>query len=186
MDDNMIVSLFLAKNEDAISETQKKYGKILRKISLNTGLSSSDSEEIENDTYLAAWNAIPPHEPRTYLFSFLAKIARQKSINKVKENTRLKRKADFVELNDELESVFCFSDNVSEKIDENTFSSFVSAFLKSVSKEKRIVFIRRYWFLDSINDISVLTGVSKGKVKTLLYRTRLELKEYLAKEGVEV
>lgn len=183
MEDEKIVELFLLRDEKAIGLTGTKYGGSLRKIALNICGNLSDAEECENDTYLAAWNSIPPHEPRRYFFPYLAKIVRAKALNKVREETAQKRSAQLTELSDELESCLPGKENVEETVDAKVLSGAVSDFLRTQSEEKRNIFIRRYFFLDSVSDIAERTGISEGKVKTVLFRTRAALKDYLRKEG---
>lgn len=186
MEDTEIVELFLARDEKAVTVTAAKYGKSLRKIARNICSSEPDAEECENDTYLSAWNSIPPHEPRDYFFAYLAKIVRAKALNVIKARETKKRKALFAELSDELEECVAGTENVESVIDSKELSKAVSDFLRTLSKEKRIVFLRRYWFFDSVSDISLRLGFSEGKVKTILHRTRNELRAYLGKEGWKI
>lgn len=183
MEDGKIIDLYLERNEDAIKQTTVKYGKSLRKIALNVCSNESDAEECENDTYLAAWNTIPPNEPRTYFFAYLAKITRSKALNIVKAMSTQKRRAEFVELSAELENCLADKDSVEAEIDAKALSKAISDFLRTLSEEKRNIFMRRYFFLDSVSDISDRLDISEGKVKTVLFRTRNELKEYLNNEG---
>lgn len=184
MEDENIVDLFLKRNVTAISKTSEKYGKKLRALAYNICGDMTDAEECENDTYLKAWESIPPHEPRTYLFSFLSKIARCTAINCVKRETRQKRSAAVIELSRELEnSIPCLND-VEAQFDAEQLNRSVSEFLRGLSDEKRNIFLRRYWYMDTISDISRRYSISEGKVKSVLFRTRKVLYEYLLKEGL--
>lgn len=183
MEDSEIVDLFLKRDEKAIQYTSDKYGVKLRRIAENILSDYHTAEECENDTYLNTWNLIPPNEPRTYFFTFLARIIRYKAIDRIKQKMRQKRYAEFIELTNEIESCIPSPGDVESKMDAKTLSDIVGRFLKGINKEKRILFIRRYWFMDSIKDIATHYSLTEGRVKTTLFRTRNELKAYLEKEG---
>lgn len=184
MNDEEIVELFLKRNVTAISKMSEKYGKKLRALAYNICGDMTDAEECENDTYLKAWESIPPHEPRTYLFSFLAKITRCTALNRVKKETRQKRSAVVTELTQELENTIPCLNDVEATFDAEQLNKAVSAFLRGLCNEKRNIFIRRYWYMDTISDISKRYSISEGKVKSVLFRTRRALYEYLSKEGL--
>ncbi|MBP9988875.1 MAG: sigma-70 family RNA polymerase sigma factor [Ruminococcus sp.] len=186
MDDSAIVELFLDRNEDAIGEVRKKYGKKLRFISENIGLNFQDAEEIENDTYHTLWNKIPPYAPKTYLFGFSAKIMREKSINLIKSRNAQKRSAEFTNLTTELEECIAHTETVDSEFDMSLLTKTVNAFLRTLGEEKRNIFLRRYWFMDSVKAISEMYFISESKVKTVLFRVRKELKEYLEREGYSI
>lgn len=183
IDDSKIVDLYLDRDETAISHTSEKYCRALRHLANNVVNDEETSMECENDTYLKAWNSIPPHEPREYLFAFLAKIVRAVAINRLRSNVAQKRNAVVLELTTELENVVCSPENVQDEIDGQELSKLVSSFLRGVSDEKRQVFVRRYWHMQSISEISEALGIGEGKIKTILFRMRASLKEYLEKEG---
>lgn len=184
--DGFIVDMFLARDEKAIEYTSEKYGKSLRSIAYNVLHSERDAEECENDTYMKAWNSIPPNEPREYLFAFLAKIARRLSLDRYRDQNRIKRHADMVELSEELEDCALFSSEVETHIDAIELGRIISAFLKAQSDQRRTVFIRRYWYMDPISEISKKSGMSESKIKSLLFRIRGDLKERLKKEGYDI
>ena len=186
MDDSRIVDLYLARDEEAIRSTKEKYGRKLRGIAFNVLCDSSDAEECENDTYLRAWNSIPPHEPREYLFAYLAKIIRCAALDRVKERLRLKRNAEMVALTEELEACLPASDDVESEIEGIELSHTISNFLRKISAEKRYIFLRRYWYTDSTKEIADRLGCTEGKIKTTLWRTRNELRQYLKNEGFDV
>lgn len=186
MDDEKIVELYLKRNEEAIGRTSEKFGKRLQKLSFGITEDFETAEECENDTYLEAWNSIPPHEPKSYLYAFLARITRHLSIDRCRERERLKRKAFLCELSAEMEECIPSPDDMDCKIDDMVFAEAINRFLRNLSEEKRNIFIRRYWYLDSVFEISKQFSLSESNVKTTLFRLRKNLKEYLEKEGFEI
>ena len=183
MDDSSIVELFLKRDESAVSETSAKYGKRLYTLAYGIVRDTETSEECENDTYLEAWNRIPPHEPKEYLYPFLARITRHISLNRCRERERLKRKAVICELSGEMEECIPSPDDVECRISDMELSEIINSFLDDLGAEKRMIFIRRYWYLDSVSDISERYDISESKVKTTLFRCRAKLKKRLEKEG---
>lgn len=129
---------------------------------------------------------IPPHEPRTYLFAFLARIARHLSLNFCRDRSRLKRSAFLCELSTELEQCIPAPDDAQCRIDDITFQEMLNAFLGTLSVTKRNIFIRRYWYLDSVADISRRFSLSESSVKTTLFRCRKKLREHLEKGGYTI
>lgn len=183
MEDSEIVDLYFAREESAILQTAQKYGSGLRKIA-NAILGSMElAEECENDTYLRAWNLIPPNEPRTYLFPFLGKITRHLAIDECRKHAAQKRKAILCELTKEMEECISGGSSVEGTIQAGALSQAISAFLGKCPEEQRNVFMRRYWFFDSIPEICQRYGYSQSKVKTMLFRMREELRKHLEKEG---
>lgn len=183
MDDHRIVELFLLRDEKAIKQTAEKYGSRLRALADGIVRDLQTAEECENDTYLKAWNAIPPHEPRSYLYAFLARITRHISLNCCRDRKRLKRSAWICELSAEMEECIPAPDDVACRMDDMVLSQTLNQFLSTLSEEKRNIFVRRYWYLDSIDDISKRFTLSESKVKATLYRCRNQLREHLEKEG---
>lgn len=183
VNDSEIVDLFLSRDEEAIKLTSDKYGVRLRHLANNILCNLSDAEECENDTYLKTWNLIPPNEPKSYFFAFLARITRHISLDKCKEKNRIKRQAVFVELTSEMEECIPSPDGIEAQINESELSKIVSDFLRIQSEDRRKMFIRRYWYMDSVLDISNRYSISESKVKTTLFRVRNELREYLKTEG---
>ncbi|MBO4220720.1 MAG: RNA polymerase sigma factor [Clostridia bacterium] len=182
MTDREIVELFLARDERGIREAQKQYGKKLKNIARNLGLSEQDAEEIENDAYLSAWKSIPPHAPYDYLFSYLSKIVRESSINRLRKLDAQKRNAVWVELTSEMEE--CIAAPEESALEAKQLAEAVNGFLKTLPAEQRIVFLRRYWFFDSPDTIARQYGHTSGKVRSMLFRIRLKLRAYLRKEGL--
>jgi len=185
VDDKDIVDLFIKRDEMAIKEASMKYGSKLNNIAKNILDNEDDAQECENDTYLDAWKLIPPNEPRNYLFSFLAKIIRSKSLNYCKSKNTLKRKAIIVELSKELEECIAAPDSEGNLCD-NEIGSIISFFLRKEKEEVRQIFVRRYWYIDSISDIANRFNISESKVKSILFRTRNKLRFYLEKEGYKI
>ena len=183
MDDNRIVELYLLRDETAIKQTTEKYGSRLRSLAYGIVNDQQTAEECENDTYMEAWNTIPPHEPRSYLYAFLARITRHISLNCCRDRNRLKRSAFICELSAEMEQCIPASDDVECRIDDIALSETLNKFLSTLDEEKRNIFVRRYWYLDSIDDISKRFTLSESKVKAALYRCRNQLRKHLEKEG---
>lgn len=182
MDDKEIIEMFFARDEEAIKQTSYKYESKLMALATNILGSMEDGKECVNDAYLKAWNAIPPTRP-TYFYAFLATITRHLAIDRIEKNNAIKRHAEIVELTKEMEE--CIADNrmTMHLEEENALPKAVSSYLKSIKLKKRIIFIRRYWYSDSIDAISRRMGMSEASVKVSLHRTRKELKDYLIKEG---
>lgn len=183
MEDEKIVELFLARNEDALKQTESKYGSRLVAFSYGIVEDSESAKECVNDVYLLAWNSIPPHSPYSYFYAFLKKLARQVSLDLVRKQGRQKRKGELVALSAELETVLPDSQDVENVIDGRLLGQAISSFLKTLPEDRRNLFVRRYWYTDSVSDIARRYRMSEGTVKSQLFRTRNELKEYLKKEG---
>ncbi|MDC7286310.1 RNA polymerase sigma factor [Blautia schinkii] len=183
LDDSKIVELYLCRDEAAIKQTSEKFGSRLRSLAYGIVNDQQTAEECENDTYMNAWNSIPPHEPRSYLYAFLARITRHIALNCCRERHRLKRSAFICELSAEMEQCIPSPDDIECRIDDMVLKETINRFLSTLSEEKRNIFIRRYWYLDSIADISKRFALSQSKVKTMLFRIRNELRKHLEKEG---
>lgn len=173
MDDRSIVALYLRRDETAIRQTAEKYGRRLRALAYGIVNDLQTAEECENDTYMEAWNTIPPHEPSDHFYAFLARITRHISLNRCRDRDRLKQ---------------CIPapDNSSCRMDDLALRTAINDFLGKLDEEKRNMFVRRYWFLDSVADIAKRYGISESKVKTTLFRCRNRLREHLNKEGYTV
>lgn len=183
MDDEKIVELYLQRNESAIERTAEKFGKRLRAVSNGIVNDLQTAEECENDTYMEAWNIIPPNEPKSYLYAFLARITRNISLNCCRRKNALKRSAFVCELSEEMEECIPSPEDIDCRIDELVFAEAINRFLSGLDDEKRKIFIRRYWYLDSIEKISARFSISESKAKTVLFRTRNKLRKFLEKEG---
>ena len=183
LEDNEIVELYLKRDESAIKCTAEKYGSRLRALSLGITRDAQAAEECENDTYLQAWDTIPPHEPRSYLYPFLARITRHISIDRCRHRDRLRRSAYVQELSTELQCCIPGHDDVEQRIEAIALGQSINAFLRAQQDLPRRVFLRRYWYMDSIADISVRFGITQSKTKSILFRCRSALRKYLEKEG---
>ena len=185
MEDSQIIELFWQRSEDAIAQTAKKYGRLCRKIALNIVGNYEDAQECENDTYVAAWNAIPPTRPNV-LSAFLSRIARNIALNRYEYNKAQKRNNEFDLVLSELEECIAGKSSVEDAYEEGVVAKILDDFLAGLSKEKRVIFVRRYWYSDAVKDIAKRMQISESKVKTVLFRTRKELQEYLEARGVLV
>lgn len=184
MEDRQIIELYWARSDNAIEETQCKYGKLCYKIAYNILSNRQDSEECVNDTYLRAWNTIPPNRPEK-LSAFLCRITRNQALKKYESNCAAKRGAGEVPLAlEELATCIPAPDTVTEMTDYRDLIRQLNAFLSELSPEARKIFLRRYWALDSVRDIAADLGISESKVKVSLFRTRKKLNAYLEKEGI--
>lgn len=183
MEDKSIVDLFWRRDESAIRETKEKYNRYLSKIAYNILGNLQDCEECLNDTYLRAWNTIPPGKPSN-LSLYLAKIIREQSINLYRRHHAAKRgKGEYALSLEELAECLSGQDTPEQEIDMQLLTQLINGYLRTVSTENRILFIRRYYYCDSVQELAKRSGFSKAKVKTVLFRMRGELKEYLGKEG---
>lgn len=183
MDDSKIVSLFEERDETAILYTSQKYGSRLRNLAYRIVNDHEIACECENDTYLEAWNRIPPHNPTEYLYAFLSRITRNIAIDRCRKGNRKKRKAHIVELSSELESCIPAPDDTESRIDGVILGEVISSYLHTLPETQRNIFIRRYWYCDSILEISIRFAISQNKAKSILYRCRYGLREYLMEEG---
>lgn len=183
MEDTQIVKLYLQRNESAIAHTAAKYGERLRSVSFGIVQNRETAEECENDTYLQAWNTIPPNAPHSYLFAYLVRIIRHISVDRCRYQQRLCRSAYIQELSLELQCCIPSPDDTQSRIEAIALGQTISAFLRQQPETVRNVFLRRYWFTDNIADISRRFGVSQSKVKSMLFRCRNALRQYLEQEG---
>ena len=186
MEDDAIVTLYWQRNEEALRASAEKYGSRLRGLAQRILADAHDAEECENDTYLEAWNRIPPHRPESYLYPFLARITRHLSLNCCRDRERLKRRAHLCELSAEMEQCLPAPDDAACRLEENELREAINGFLAKLPEEQRNLFLRRYWYLDSISDIARRYGLSESKVKSSLSRSRQALGEQLRKEGYDV
>ena len=180
MDDSKIVDMYWARDEKAIDESDKKYGRMLSSLSYSLLSSREDAEECVNDTYLDAWGAMPEARPQ-YLGAFLSKITRRLSIDRFRSKHREKRGGIDNSLS-ELSECIPSGDDYESQLDGKAITKAIDAFLYSKSQEKRAMFILRYFYSKSITEIALRVGVGESKVKTTLHRMRQELRDILEKE----
>ena len=183
MNDEKIIELFFERSEQAIKELDEKYGQTCHKISYNILSNHQDAEECVNDAYLAAWNAIPPEKPNP-LLAFVCKIVRNISLKRYEQNTAAKRNSRYDVAMEELEDCLASATTVDKEIAERELTEIIEAFLDSLSKENRVIFLRRYWFFDNYSDIAKQVGLTKTNVSVRLTRIRKELRKYLLERGV--
>lgn len=183
MEDSQIVSLYWDRDEAAIRETETKYGHYLQKIAFNILNNTEDSLESVNDTYLAAWNSMPPHRPGI-LSAYLAKLARRISIDLFRYRTRDKRMGSEYALSlEELAECISGGNSTEEAVNGKLLADAIGIYLRLLPENTRTAFLGRYYFLDPVKEVARYCDMSESKCKSLLYRTRLGLKDYLKKEG---
>ena len=184
MDDNKIIELYWNRSENAISETAAKYGGYCYTIAYNILSNSEDSEESVNDTWLAAWNSMPPKKPKL-LAAFLGKMTRYISLDRWKNRTAAKRGGGEVPLVlEELEECISGEDSVEREYLKKEFAMMMNQFLENLPETERKVFMCRYWYMDSIEDIADRFSFSESKVTSMLHRTRGKLRNLLEQEGI--
>ena len=185
MDDSKIIELYLSRSEDAIAETDLKYGKLCRYIAMNILRNNEDSEECINDTYLGAWNAIPPQKPNR-LSAFISRITRNLALKKYEYVSAFKRNPEVLLSLTELEECVSGQDYVEAELENKRIEKAISDFLWQQDIEKRTVFILRYWYFEPIDSICKRCGFSQGKAASMLYHTRQRLRQHLDSEGIEL
>ena len=182
VEDREIIALFFARNEDAIQQTDEAYGRRLYHLADNIVRNGQDAEESVSDTYMKAWETIPPHCPQ-YYFAYIAKICRHFALDKLDWKNAAKRKAEVVSLTQEME--LCVPDTQrDQELTGKELGMILNAFLRTLTRENRVVFLRRYWYGDTVAEIAARYGVGESAVQMRLSRTRAKLCTYLEKEGV--
>ena len=186
MEDNQILDLYFSRDEDAIAETKSKYGAHLRNLSENILKDRGEAEECESDTYLRAWNSIPPTRPLNF-FAWLIRVARNLSLKRLEVKKRVKHNAVLVELSEELAD--CLTDpngTVEAAVEGREVERLIDGWLDWQDEMKRFIFLRRYFYGDDISDIARCAGKTQAAVRQILCRMRGEIKEMLNEKGVEV
>ncbi len=182
MEDNIIVELIYARDENGLKETSAKYGRLLLTVAKGILFSPEESEECVNDTYLKVWNAIPPQKPAFYK-SFICKITRRLSLDRYRYNHRDKRNEEnSIPLN-ELDCDIVSDDFTEKQLAEAALKRDINSFLKSLDATGRVLFIKRYFLLESVSSISQQLDIPENNVSVKLFRVRKELKKYLMKRG---
>ena len=184
MEDQQIIDLYFDRNEQAITETNVKYGKLCHSVAYNILSNREDSEECVNDTYIGVWNAIPPTRPNNFM-AFVCRIERNLSLKRLEYLKREKRSADVILSLDELSAVLP-DERYAPDISDEDVGRLISQFLRTQKEDVRNVFIRKYYFFDSVKEIAERYSFTESKVKNMLFYTRNKLKDYLIKEGVEI
>ena len=185
MQDDEIISLFFARSEDAIRQLDVQYGRTCRSLSHNILGSWQDAEECVNDAYLGAWNTIPPQKPSP-LLAYICKIVRNLSLRRFRDKMAIKRNAHFDVALQELEGCLPSSDTLDDQIDAKELAAVIKQFLDSLSVENRVIFLRRYWFLDSYREIARRVGLTEKTVSVRLVRIRQKLKALLEEKDIPV
>ncbi len=183
MDDKTIVELYWQRREVAIRETDDRYGDYLQVVANRILADREESRESVNDTYLKAWNSMPPHRPanlRTYLY----RITRQTAIDRLRRRQAQKRfGSEYLLSLEELEECVAGTDNPQEELDKRALSAAIGAFLRTLEPTDRQVFVRRYAYFEPLREIAAAQGESISAIKSRLHRLRVRLRTYLEKEG---
>ena len=183
MEDRKIVDLYFARSDQAVAETERKYGAYCRSIARNILGSEQDAEECVSDAWLAAWNSIPPQEPQS-LAAYVGKLTRHKAIDRLRALKSRKRGGDAVTLAlEELDECVPAGTCVEDEALRRELGEAVRRFLAGLDRTDRTLFLLRYWYLCPVDEIASRLGHTRGKVKTRLFRTRKKLRDYLEKEA---
>lgn len=184
MTDEQMIELLWNRNSDAITEIDAMYGMKLVRLANRIVQNSEDAEEVVNDTYMKTWETIPTNRPK-YFYAYIAAICRNLSLNLLNWNQAAKRKAEIVAITEEMEQ--CIPDSKSDaSVKDRDITQALNKFWETLSKETRIIFLRRYWYADSVVSIARRYNMTESKVKMQLLRTRSKLKDYLEKEGIHI
>lgn len=183
MEDGKIIDLYWAREQSALEQTQRKYGRYLTKVAYNILASREDSEESVNDTYLAAWNTMPPHRPDC-LCAFLSKLVRRISIDLLRKRETLKRGAGAYMLSlSELSECLPGGKDTEQEAEGKRLSAAVTEFVAALPEKNRRIFLGRYYFLDSVREVARYCGVTEANAKVILHRARQALRTHLEREG---
>ena len=183
MEDSDIIAAYFRRDENAITETKNKYGAHLYNLAFNMVKNREDAEECESDTYVKAWNSIPPTKP-VHFCAWLVRVTRNLCLNRIGEKKQGRRNAETVSLSEELEECLVSPDGVERSLDDATAARVIDGYLDACDRISRFAFVRRYFFGDDYGQIAHYTGKSKAAIRMLLYRMRGELRELLIKEGL--
>ena len=185
MEDNAIIGLFFARDEAAIQEVDCKYGPLCRRLSYNILNNEQDAEECVSDSYLGLWNTIPPQRPNP-LLTFLCKIVRNRSVARYHANTASKRNGAYDAALSEIEPCLAAPDDPQAQLEVKELTRLLEQFLDGLSRENRVIFLRRYWFSDSYADIAKQVGLTEKNVSVRLTRIRAQLLTHLIRNEVFV
>ena len=185
MEDAEIIELYFARSEDAVGETARKYGAYCRRIARNILWRREDAEECVNDTYLAAWNAMPPERP-SCLRAFLGRITRNLSIARYRREREQKRFFTAEALLSELDECLPGGSDPAEALDEKLLTAAIADWLAALPADDRAFFLRRYWYGDALKTLAAECGVGENRLAQRMRRLRLSLKDVLEKEGVDL
>ncbi len=183
MDDESILDLFFERSEQAVGALAAKYGGLVRRVTGNILGNADDAEECENDVYLACWNTIPPSRPER-LPGYVCRIARNLAVKRYRSNAAQKRNSHYDAALEELAECLAAPETTESRVEARELSAAVNAFLSTLNREDRQMFVRRYYFADSVSEIAAALHVSGGRVSVRLFRVRERLHHYLMKEGL--
>ena len=185
MEDSKIIELLFLRCETALGAIEKKYCSTCMKIAMNVLNDYQEAEECVNDTFLGVWNSIPPNKPDP-LSSYVFRITRNIALNVRKRDTAKKRKGNYELCLDEIEDFLCSPETVEDTVSEAELTSYIDEFLSTLNKTNRYIFVRRFWYLDSYEDISKAIGIKNGAVRIRLTRVKAQLKKHLESKGVVI
>lgn len=184
MDDSKIIELYWLRDQEAIAQTDMKYGRLCRSISLNIVSDFRDSEECVEDTYMAAWNSMPPQRPR-HLNAWLAVVVRKLSLMRLRSSYAKKKGGGTIDLVfEELGDTFASDFSVEREYEGKELAESIAGFLPKLSQDDRRIFLCRYWLFAPVEDIARRLGCSKNRVAASLFRSRQKLRKYLMEEGL--
>jgi len=183
MEDREIIRLLWERIETAVSALADKYGRLVFQLSRNIVGNDEDASECVNDTWLGVWESVPPHKPQV-LRAYVCRIGRNVSLKRYRDNTVAKRNTAYDIALDELENCLAGA-SVEEVWSARELGRAIDRFLDTLDRENRIIFVRRYWFADSVRDLAVLMGMSENNISVRLSRVRSRLRDYLKKEGIQ-
>ena len=185
MVDEKIIELFFERSEQAIKEVDTKYGRVCHNISYNILSDRMDAEECVNDAYLGAWNAIPPARPNP-LLTYLCKIVRNLSLKRYYMKEAIKRNSTYDVAMEELEAYLSSPNTVEAEVEAKELARIIESFLDTLTEENRVIFMRRYWFSDTYEQIAERVGIAEKTVSVRLTRIRKQMREYLIAKEVLV
>ena len=183
MEDQTIIDLFELRSEKAVGELADKYGKLCNRIAVNILKNERDAEECVNDAYLGVWNTIPPQKPEK-LGSYVCRIVRNLAVKQYHYNTAQKRNSYYDAALEELSECLPSGENVEETCDARELSQVLNRFLATLDKESRMLFVRRYWYADSVSALAEMFQLNPHTVSVRLSRLRQKLNRFLKEEGI--
>lgn len=183
--DSKIIALFFARSEQAIPELDRKYGVACHRTANNILSNPQDAEECVNDAYFSVWNTVPPQDPEP-LSTYVLRIVRNICIKRVQYNRAVKRTGNYQECYEELSECIADTATPESAYHARELTHHIEEFLDGLSRTNRMLFVRRYWYMDSVKNLASATGLNEGAVRTRLTRMRQQLKEQLLEKGVMV
>lgn len=185
MEDSKIIALLTNRSEEGLSELSQKYGAIFKRVAFNIVGNHEDAEECVNDALLVVWNTVPPQTPDP-LVTYVCRIVRNLALKKIRANTTKKRNGQYDVVFEEIEDCIASSASVEDEMDSAETIRKLNLFLETLDQEGRTLFVRRYWYSDSIEDLAVCFRTNTHTVSVRLSRIRKKLEIFLKKEGISV